>query len=829
MAPLRIVCEKLLCRLLVAAPLAMASLAWAADPERGRLLYLTPPQPGLLACVDCHGEKPQSDNFGNIWAGRHASFLIDRAIAINTGGMGYFRNFMDRAATADIAAWLGTTPASVAFTDTTVGASSTVRGLTLSSSTKAPITGLSWRAEGDFRVSPGSCTASVDRFASCTLEVAFAPSEPGPRAGALLVSHDASPTPIRIPLGGTGQSPPATVVAFGPALPSFAAGSPPRAAVLRNEGGATLRVREVRVSGPGFRWEGGSCSPGLAVLPGASCTVLLAFAPAQSGAEAGLASVAHDGRGGLSTLELRGEAEAALPRLFVSPSSIDLGTLAVGEAATSGWVTVSNPGPGEARWASPRSGDTSFIVSASDCAEGALLGAGAACRMKITFRPLRAGRFTATLRWAPSSSARLPDLPVSGVATVEASPASTAAGPVGVQAPSPSTWAVDQIFLPMGAGPGAARLTRRLTVHNLGEAALDPRQLAITGDAAREFSLGGDCRPGLPVPRGQACRIDVTRTPLPGATAVMASLLVQAGPAGERATILLDGSRREETPTVPGWVPAGPVAPDTAWEVRVAGIVPTTSVDAGALAVGAAEAARVVTVINRGASPSPPLRWRVDGQAAADWSIGVPAGADACRAGQALVPGGSCTLLLQFHPAGPGARSGWLFLPTTDGRPVLALTGTGLVPASGRVTASPAGLVFQAQPGATPPEQVLVLGNEGAAEARVTGVTLAGPGYVLSPGTSGSCPAPPFDLLPGLSCTVGVAWAGTPSGASGSALVVSVEGAADLRVALEVAEDPALRRNEGGGGGAAFGLWWLALAGAAGLLHRRAARRPSPP
>jgi hypothetical protein len=76
------------------------------DPLRGRQLYNTAPQSGLLACVDCHGEQPQQQNFGNIWAGRHATFLIARAISINTGGMGYFRNFYDQQALADIAAWL---------------------------------------------------------------------------------------------------------------------------------------------------------------------------------------------------------------------------------------------------------------------------------------------------------------------------------------------------------------------------------------------------------------------------------------------------------------------------------------------------------------------------------------------------------------------------------------------------------------------------------------------------------------------------------------------------------------------------------------------------
>ena len=68
---------------LAVAALTASGLSLAADPIRGERLYREPPGPGLLGCADCHSEAPQVFNFGNIWVGRNAPALIQRAIASN--------------------------------------------------------------------------------------------------------------------------------------------------------------------------------------------------------------------------------------------------------------------------------------------------------------------------------------------------------------------------------------------------------------------------------------------------------------------------------------------------------------------------------------------------------------------------------------------------------------------------------------------------------------------------------------------------------------------------------------------------------------------------
>lgn len=794
--------------------------ASAADPLRGRQLYNTAPQQGLLACVDCHGEQPQEQNFGNIWAGRHATFLIERAISINTGGMGYFRSFYDQQAVADIAAWLGTTPITLNFAETKTGSTSAGLGVTLSSSTKAAITGLRWQVDGGFTVNAGTCGSTVERFSACTLTVAFAPREAGLRSGILHIAHDGSPSPVRIALSGTAQARAAAVASFGPPALTFGRTSPPYAATLRNDSAVALALQEVRVNGTGFRWAGGSCTPGLTLPANASCSVLLAFAPERTGASTGLASVAHDGQGGLSTIELRGDAGSAMPRLVSRTTALDLGTIGAGEIATSSWVTFVNQGPGASVWAPPASDDPVFSVAASDCAAGTTMASGTRCRVKVDFRPVRAGRFTSTLRWT-SSAAITPELPLSGVATGAASAAPQVPLAGKGSGPASTPWAVDQVALAMGGGLSDPRVVRSLTVRNLGDQALDFGRMVVTGDAAGEFSLAGDCLTGRPILGRQACQIEVSRTARGAEDTTVATLLVQAGAPALQAMVLLDASRTEGALATPaGWAPARGASAAVALDVRAEGLALGAPLDWGGLQVGEVAAPRSVTLLNQGGLASAPLTWRLDGPGGADWSVTTPTTASACAAGQVLAAGAQCTLLLSFHPAGPGQRQGWLFLPGGDGLPALQLKGTGFVPAAGRVVAQPAAVTFQAIPGAAPPSQRVVISNVGAAAARVSSLGVVGAGFELVPSTAAACPAVPFDLLPGLSCTLGVTWAGTAAGAAGADLLVALEdGAGELRVPLAVSEDPLLKTNNGGSGGAVHGLWWLGLALAAGLLR----------
>jgi hypothetical protein len=123
-------------------------------------------------------------------------------------------------------------------------------------------------------------------------------------------------------------------------------------------------------------------------------------------------------------------------------------------------------------------------------------------------------------------------VPISGVAAVDAMPAASGALTNPAPSSSKAAWAVDQVALAMGGGPAGTRVTRRLSVHNLGNQPLHLGRMAVTGESAGEFDLAGDCQEGRAVPAGQTCQVEVSRTARLTGESVMASLLVQVNRGG---------------------------------------------------------------------------------------------------------------------------------------------------------------------------------------------------------------------------------------------------------------------------------------------------------
>jgi hypothetical protein len=176
-----------------------------ADPVRGEEIYRTPLRRDLLICADCHSDEPRNNNFGNIWAGRNAAGAISRAVSLNTGGMGYFSQFFNDNDYADIAAYLGQSATQLSFGAVSQGRTSAAQRLTVSSSTKVGLQGVSFEVQGPFRVLQDGCGAIVARFSSCAVDLVFEPRAGGDQPGALLIRHSETPAPILVRLSGTGN------------------------------------------------------------------------------------------------------------------------------------------------------------------------------------------------------------------------------------------------------------------------------------------------------------------------------------------------------------------------------------------------------------------------------------------------------------------------------------------------------------------------------------------------------------------------------------------------------------------------------------------------
>lgn len=368
--------------------LAVACLAsWtvqATDPRRGQHLFMTPPAAGELACADCHSDNPVANNFGNIWSGRNAVSMIERAVAMNTGGMGVFSRYYSAADLADIASYLGNSPVRLAFAETAVGQRSLPQQVVVSASTKRGVERLSVQLEGDFQQVSAPCPPQLPRFGKCVVELVFAPTEGGPRSGRLLIDHDGLPTPAAVPLSGMGRARPPAVVTLKPTALDFGTAapgtdSPAQRLRLSNHSPQPLTLGVIDLKSPFFAIDGGDCHAGRVLRTGGFCVLSLRFLPDAAGEQEGLLRLHHDGVGGFSEFALRGRAGAQAGALLQLSQRV-LRFAATGERAV---LRLHNGGPRPVRLGGVEFSNSGFTLQPGGCAAAMVLPVGAGCDLAV--------------------------------------------------------------------------------------------------------------------------------------------------------------------------------------------------------------------------------------------------------------------------------------------------------------------------------------------------------------------------------------------------------------------------------------------------------------
>ncbi|WP_284615615.1 choice-of-anchor D domain-containing protein [Aquabacterium humicola] len=499
------------------APVAMwaAAAAQAADPERGQRLFMIAPAAGELACADCHSDNPVANNFGNIWSGRNAVALIQRAVTLNTGGMGVFNRYYSAADLADIAAFLGNAPVRLDFPSTALGARSASQRVTVSASSKLGLNALQVQVQGDYVVLSPACPASLPPFGSCEVDIAFAPGAPGARDGSLLVTHDGTPTPVRVPLRGVAREQPPAVVALSASALDFgriAVGGASGAQVLQlaNRSAQPAKLGDVFLDAPDFVIDGGTCEAGRRLDGGQACVLQLRFEPSAAGARSASLAIAHDGAGEGSIAALRGDAlpgPAPRPRLSAP-------VLRFGAADTTLPLRLHNAGSGPLTLGARTISQGGFGVRDDAC--GAVLAAGAACALQVIAPALRGAGSIGELRIDMAGrDAPLRVVLDAGVAPAEAAPEASA------------LW-LDAVAVPLGERAAQVMLANR------GAAALTLDSLRLVGSRAAALHMGGTCQPGVTLPAQGRCIVELQRI---GADAARATLVVRAGAAEALVTI----------------------------------------------------------------------------------------------------------------------------------------------------------------------------------------------------------------------------------------------------------------------------------------------------
>jgi hypothetical protein len=196
--------------------------------------------------------------------------------------------------------------ASLSFSATQVGTTSSTQQVTLTNAGDAALTLIQARTTGDFAAVNG-CGTSLAGHSGCTFSVTYSPHTAGTESGTLTVTDALRSQTVQ--LSGIGLAPPgvsllpSTGLAFG----AIAVGSTSAAQkiTLTNNGGVVLNVSSIGASGD-FALTTGGNTCGQTLAPAAQCTVAVAFAPTAAGARGGTFTVADNAANSPQTLPLTG-------------------------------------------------------------------------------------------------------------------------------------------------------------------------------------------------------------------------------------------------------------------------------------------------------------------------------------------------------------------------------------------------------------------------------------------------------------------------------------------------------------------------------------------
>lgn len=559
--------------------------------------------------------------------------------------------------------------------------------------------------------------------------------------------------------------------------------------------GSALSGLSVATSGD-FARAGGSCGTMLAT--GTSCTVLVSFAPSASGTRTGVLSLTHNNTLTPITFALSGTGTGTTqPAISLNATALNFGTQVLGNTSANQSVSVSNSGAaplnlGSITLAGTAAGD---FTRSGTCTANGTLAVGANCTLVLNFTPSVLGPRSATLTLASDASNGSAVLSLSGSGVAAAAPAVSLT-------PSALDFGNQTI--------GVISSARGVTLTNSGSAALNLSSIS----ASTGFGVSHNC--GTSLAAAGSCTLAITFTP--AASGVFTgSVSIASNAAGSPHSVSLSGNGVNVVPVLV-WSPA------------------TTVLDFGTAGVGGTPASQSLTLVNQGPGAVTLQQVTLAGAQAADFSLDSTS---TCALNATLSQGASCSLVLRFQPAAAGARSALLQLAASGTlAPEITLTGNGTALAQANISATPTALNFTASGGI----QTLTLQSTGSAGLQVTAMRIAAGTFTLAPAPTNGCPAVPFDLPPGQSCSLNVSWAATAlsaetgsvefdTNAAPAPLSVPLQAVRESATGLNGASPPGLSNVGAGGCSISRGptlvdptLWLLTLLAVAVLWRRRAGR-----
>ena len=603
--------------------------------------------------------------------------------------------------------------------------------LTNASATGAAVALTGPTLTGDFALgttATGSqaCSGMLAFGASCQFAVAFSPAAAGTRTGTVtVVSGSVSASSA---LSGTGTPDPG--LALNPTSLTFANVPGSAAATqqirLMNTGTAAVTIGTPTTTTSSFA----ATSACGALLPGASCSVTVTFAPGPAVAADTLSIPTS-----LSTfaVALNGSYTAASAGLQVVPALSTFGPASVGTQGSTRVLTINNL---TAKTLAvnvdlPRQ----YMLTSAPCT--ALAGNGS-CTISVAFMPLTNGEAagTVTVQTVPTDGSAA----LNGIGYLEAYGAGGATLLVSGALIANGVYSFGQV----ASGQTAVQT---FTLSNRGSVPLTVRRVT----SAPPFLSSTTC--GTALAPAQVCTVTVTYTPSnqvaagtpsPGATTDAGTFTIESDAVSSPDVISLTGQAGAATVTSPS--NSVPLATYT---------LSQNSLVFASTAVGNASAAQTITLANTGSVTLHVQNlFSTSDFTATSNCASVPAG-------------GNCTFTVSETPQTAGSHEASLEILSDSSTSLEFISVYGIATAA-PLTLTPNALDFGSVIVGSTSRLALQVTNSGTAPITFTGVSASG-----DYSAGGTCPAPGGQLAAGASCTVQVTFAPTATGTRTGTLSVA--------------------------------------------------------
>ncbi|MFN8537727.1 MAG: choice-of-anchor D domain-containing protein [Thermomicrobiales bacterium] len=495
--------------------------------------------------------------------------------------------------------------------------------------------------------------------------------------------------------------------------------------------------------------------PGAAgtLAPGASCTVVVRFAPTTTGNLSTTLSFADNSSGGSPQLVvLNGVGTAApvtAPQINFTPASVNFGNQQQGVTSGAQTIVVENVGNDNLfisaiiPVAINGGNAADFAILSNNCPSGIIipLQPGAQCTVSVTFTPTALGQRSSALRFVDNDNNVIGAsqyVPLEGVGV----PAGVAIAPA----------SIDFGSVLQGTNSGA----QAATITNTGSASITltgPINTAnnIVGGNTSDFVVVNSACPVSPatLAPGVSCTVTLRFTPGGAVTGNRASTFQVVTSAGTVQTVLN------------GFASPTPVTNPFA-------TLSAATLSFGDQVVNTPSASQSVTITNTGNGnltfTAPPS---FGGPDAAMFS---PLVSDGCGT-QTLIPNASCTVVVRFTPTSVGQKSATLvFTSNISGTySIVNLTGNGVSAGNAVASVDPAVVNFGDTALNTSAAQTVTVTNTGTGALGITGFTPSSAPFTIS---GNSCTVGTV-LQPNASCSFAVTFAPTATGAASSSVVIA--------------------------------------------------------